>query len=310
MITPEQANPEYAELTVAGRQIFESMCALLKRAGLEYQGHFLDLSGRRIHYLDYGEGPTVLLLHGGGAGSAIWFMQIEVLSKTHRVIAPDHPVFGLSEQVAFEKPLVQSMMTYLTEFIDALGLDEFDVVGLSMGAQGALGLAINSPERIKKLAVIGSAGLGKSFPLVFKLATVPLLGRLILRPNRWGQDNYFKTMEVVDSKFDDAPVYRQYAFDVTTSEGHVGAMQASLRAITTLAGQREIFSDSELMSISAPTLAVWGEHDKLFPADHRARLARLVPNATLHIVESAAHVPLLDHPDLVNELLAGFLGSD
>jgi pimeloyl-ACP methyl ester carboxylesterase len=310
LISPEPPNSVLPEVAGAEEQIFNSMTALLERAGLEYRGHFLELGDKRIHYLDYGEGPIVLLLHGGGAGSAIWFRQIEELAKTHRVVVPDHPVFGLSSQTAFERPFVPSMLDYLTDFIDALGLDEFDVVGLSMGAQGALALAINSPERVKKLAVIGSAGLGKSFPLIFRLATLPLLGWLILRPNRWGQDNYFKMMEVVDSTFDDAPVYRQYAFDVTTSEGHGSAMRRSLRVTTTLVGQREIFSDSELESIKSPTLAIWGEHDKLFPVDHGVRLARLVPDARMHVVENAAHVPLLDQPDLVNGLLAGFLGRD
>lgn len=309
-MSPEPPNIVSPELTGAAGQIFNSMTALLERAGLEYQGHFLDIGDRRIHYLDYGEGSPVLLLHGGGAGSAIWFRQIEVLSKTHRVIAPDHPVFGLSSQVAFEKPLVRSMLAYLTDFIDALGLDEFDVVGISMGAQGALALAINSPERVKKLVVIDSAGLGKSFPLIFKLTNVPVLGRLIMRPNRWGQDHYFKTMEVVDSSFEDAAVYKKYAFDVTTSEGHGSAMQRSLQTITSLIGQREIFSDSDLESIKAPLLAIWGEHDRLFPVEQGVRLARLVPDARLYVVENAAHVPLLDHPDLVNGLLAGFLGSD
>ena len=73
------------DLDPAEQQILVSMSVLLGRAGLEYQGSFLDVDGRRIHYLDYGDGPPVLLLHGGGAGSAIWFRQIAVLARTHRV---------------------------------------------------------------------------------------------------------------------------------------------------------------------------------------------------------------------------------
>ena len=62
------------------RQIFLSMAKLLGIADLDYQGGFIDLGDHLVHYLDYGEGPPVLLLHGGGAGSAIWFKPV---SYTH-----------------------------------------------------------------------------------------------------------------------------------------------------------------------------------------------------------------------------------
>lgn len=310
MITPQPQISERPEFSATEQRIFNSMSALLDRAGLEYQGHFVEANGRRIHYLDYGSGPTVLLLHGGGAGSAIWFRQIAVLAESHRVIAPDHPVFGLSSQEGYEAPFVDSILRYLTGFMDALGLGRVDVAALSMGAQGALSLAINSPDRINRLVVIDSAGLGREFPMVFRLGTVPLLGRLIVRPNRWGQDNYFKTMEVVDSDFADAGIYKRYAYEVRLLPGHSEAMRASFKVITGMGGQKSVFSDEELRSIKMPTLAIWGEHDRVIPVEHGHRVAELVPNSSLHIISNAAHVPLLDHPDHVNELLTGFFSGD
>jgi pimeloyl-ACP methyl ester carboxylesterase len=226
------------------------------------------------------------------------------------VIVPDHPVFGLSSQEAYEAPLVDSIFRYLTGFMDALDLGRIDVAGMSMGAQGALSLAVNSPERIKRLIVMDSAGLGKAFPMVFRLGGLPLIGRFILRPNRWGQDNYFKTMEVVDSDFADAEIYKRYAYDVTRSSGHAIAMRGSLNVIAGLSGQRSIFSDDELESINTPTLAVWGEHDKVMPVEHGYRLAELVPDSSLHIIANSAHAPLLDNPDQVNDLLTGFFDGN
>ncbi|NQW19433.1 MAG: alpha/beta hydrolase [Chloroflexi bacterium] len=286
-----------------------SMSELLSRAGLKYQGRFVEVNGRRIHYLDYGEGPPVLLLHGGGAGSAIWFRQIEVLSKTHRVIAPDHPVFGLSSQKPYEAPFTSDVVRYINGFMDVLGVKSAVVVGLSLGAQMAIAVAIENPLRIHKLVVIDSAGLGKEFPLLYKLANIPVLGRMVVRPNRWGQDNYFKTMEVIDSEFEDAAAYRQYAYDVTLTPGHAAAMRSSVSVITDFGGQKSIFSDDELRSISVPLLAIWGEYDPLFPVEHGYRLASLVPNSSLHVIENTAHVPLLDRPDEVNELIEGFFGD-
>jgi len=291
------------------RQIFLSMSKLLGIADLDYQGGFIDLGDHLVHYLDYGEGPPVLLLHGGGAGSAIWFKQIQVLSKTRRVIAPDHPVFGLSTQDAYKAPFLPNLVSYMVRLFDELGLDRVDVVGLSMGAQAALAMALEDPDRLGKLVVIDSAGLGRAFPLIFKLATVPLFGRLIVRPNRWGQDNYFKTMEVVNYDFTGASAYKQYAYDVTLPDGHGHAMRSSLFAITNILGQKSIFTDEELASISAPTLALWGAEDRVFPLEHGYRLAQLLPNVSMHIIENARHVPFLDHPDAVNDLITGFLND-
>jgi pimeloyl-ACP methyl ester carboxylesterase len=296
------------ELIVVEQQIMTSMSGLLRRAGLDYAGRFVDVNGQRIHYLEYGDGPPVLLLHGGGAGSAIWFRQIEVLANTHRVIAPDHPVFGLSSQIAYTAPFSDTVVRYMTGFMDALELGYADVVGLSLGAQMAMLVAIENPERIKKLVVIGSAGLGEEFPLLYKLSNIPLLGRLIVRPNRWGQDNYFKTMEVVDSKFEDADAYRQYAYDVTLAQGHAAAMRSSISVIADFSGQKYIFTDDELRSVRSPVLSIWGEHDPLFPVEHGYRLSRLVPNSTLHVIENARHVPVLDHPGTVTRLISGFMG--
>ena len=291
------------------RQIFLSMSKLLGIADLDYQGGFIDLGDHLVHYLDYGEGPPVLLLHGGGAGSAIWFKQIQVLSKTRRGIAPDHPVFGLSTQDAYKAPFLPNLVSYMVRLFDELDLDRVDVVGLSMGAQAALAMALEDPDRLGKLVVIDSAGLGRAFPLIFKLATVPLFGRLIVRPNRWGQDNYFKTMEVVNSDFTGASAYKQYAYDVTLPDGHGHAMRSSLVAITNILGQKSIFTDEELASISAPTLALWGAEDRVFPLEHGYRLAQLLPNVSMHIIENARHVPFLDHPDAVNDLITGFLND-
>jgi pimeloyl-ACP methyl ester carboxylesterase len=307
MITPEVNIDAGPTLDSAEQQIVISMSALLVRAGLEYRGRFIEVDGKSIHYLEYGDGPPVLLMHGGGAGSAIWFRQIEELSKTHRVIAPDHPVLGLSDQVAYEAPFVGNAVRYMNGFMDVVGIVTADVVGLSLGAQMAIGVAIENPERVRKLVVIDSAGLGKEFPLLYKLANLPVFGRLVVRPNRWGQDNYFKTMEVVDSEFADAGAYKQYAYDVTLTDGHAAAMHSSVSVITDFSGQKSIFSDDELRSICVPVLAIWGEHDPLFPVGHGYRLAELVPNSSLHVIENAAHVPLLDRPDEVNELILGFL---
>ena len=297
------------QLDPVEQHIFASMSVLLERAGLEYRGGYVEIGDRRIHYLDYGDGPPVLLLHGGGAGSAIWFRQIEVLARTHRVIAPDHPVFGLSSQEPYESPLNEFLVTYVTGFMDAMGLDRVDAVGLSMGAQGMLAVALVAPERFNRLVVIGGGGLGKDIAWVFRVASVPFIGRVVLRPNRWAHDNYFRTKEVINPDFEDAGVYKDYSYGVTLANGHAKALRSSLSIIASIGGQNSIFTDEELRSITSPLCVIWGAHDKLFPITHGHRLAELAPNSNMHVIENSAHVPLLDNPDRVNDIVTGFLGE-
>jgi len=288
------------------------MSRLLSRAGLEYSGDFVQVGATRIHYLNYGapnDRPPVLLLHGGGAGSAIWYRQIAELAKTRQVVAPDHPVFGLSDQIPFEEPLLDGITDYIVGFMDALELDRVDVVALSMGGQGAIAACLTYPERFRRLVLIGSAGLGAEFPLVFKLSLVPFFGRLITRPNRWGQDTYFKTFEVKNTEFEGAEEYKQYAYDVTLSHGHSKAKRESISAIANWSGQENIFTDEALMHLSLPTLAIWGDGDQLFPVSHAERLVRSAQNAHLEVVENAAHVPLLDNSDRVTELITRFVNG-
>jgi hypothetical protein len=67
---------------------------------------------------------------------------------------------------------------------------------------------------------------------LYKLANLPVLGWMVVLPNRWRQDNDFRAMEIVDYEFNDADVYKQYAYDVTLTEGHAGAMHSSVSVIT------------------------------------------------------------------------------
>ena len=288
------------------------MSRLLSRAGLEYSGDFVRVGETRIHYLNYGapnDQPPVLLLHGGGAGSAIWYRQIAELSKTRQVVAPDHPVFGLSDQTPFEEPLLDGITAYIVGFMDALNLDRVDVVALSMGGQGAIAASLTYPERFRRLVLIGSAGLGAEFPLVFKLSLVPFFGRVITRPNRWGQDTYFKTFEVKNTEFEGAEEYKQYAYDVTLSRGHSKAKRKSLKSIANWAGQINIITDEALAHLDSPTLAIWGDDDQLFPVSHAERLVNAAPNAHLEVIENAAHVPILDQSTRVTELITRFVSD-
>lgn len=285
------------------------MVELLSRAGLGYQGDFIDAGGYRIHYLEYGTGPAVLLIHGGGAGGAMWFRQIAELSKRFRVIAPDNPIFGLSSRPSRQLAVPEVTTGFVESFMDALDIDQASVAGLSMGGFAAARFAAENPDRVDKLMLIDSAGFGRDLPWGFRLSSLPVLKYLLTRPQRWAHERFFATTEVAHPDREHNDAYLQYAFRVTQTEGHSNAVRLNMPVFAGIRGQRNLLHDDELASIKAPTLVLWGEQDRFFPLRHAHRAVSLIPGSRLEVLPDCGHVSLLDQPERVSELLAGFLSD-
>lgn len=296
-----------AALSPAQQRIHRSMVALLQRAGLEHRGGFVNAGRYRVHYLEYGSGPVVLLIHGGGAGSAIWFRQIAALSRHFRVIAPDNPVFGLSSQPPH--PVGDYITGYLLPFMDAMQIPRASLVGLSLGGLAAARIAAQAPERVEKLALIDSAGMGRHLPWGFRLTSLPVVGHILSLPHRNLHARFFATNEVAKPDSPDNEAYLEYAHTVNTNDGHSESLRRNIPEFAGLRGQRYVLSDEELRSIKAPALIIWGKKDRFFPLSHARRAKILIPGARLEVLDDCGHVALLDQPEKVSELLMEFLGA-
>lgn len=127
---------------------------------------WFDVNSLGVHCLRAGNrGQPVLLLHGGGLDAAGLSLRktIPVLAEQHRVFAPDWPGFGLSDAM----PLtwrVEECVGFVGEILDALGLRRASLVGVSMGGAFALGFTLGTPERVDRLVLVDSAGLGDEIP--------------------------------------------------------------------------------------------------------------------------------------------------
>ncbi len=296
--------------TRAQQRVYDSMVELLARAELDYRGDFIDAGGHRIHYLDYGSGPTVLLIHGGGAGGAMWFRQIAELSKNFRVIAPDNPVFGLSTRPSRQLEVVEATAGFVESFMDAMQIDGASIAGLSLGGFAAARFAAEHPDRVERLALIDSAGFGRDLPWGFRLSSLPVLKYVLTRPQRWAHERFFETVEVIRPGAEHNDAYLEYAFNVTQTEGHAQALRLNMPVFAGIRGQRNLLSDDELSSIRAKTLVIWGQDDKFFPLEHAHRAAANIPNSRLEVLPDCGHVSLLDQPEMVNGLLSGLFAPD
>jgi pimeloyl-ACP methyl ester carboxylesterase len=271
-------------------------------------------SGRRVHVVEAGEGPPVVLLHGSNTSLLSLLPVLERLEGV-RAIAVDRPGFGLSEPVRVPRERFRdAAVEFLDEVLDALGLQASSIAGNSMGGTWALWYALARPERVHRLVLLGSAPLlpGTRPPLPLRVNATPLVGDLlprVVKPNRklvirllasvGERDTIVRYPELIDSLV-------AAARDPIASAANL----AELRAIISPIGFRPSarMDPSELRRLNIPTLLIWGDHDPVGTAEVAREAAALIPRAQLELLP-AGHVPYLGHPQRVSELLTTFIRS-
>ncbi len=137
------------------------------------RGEITTADGARLHYLTCGEGEPLLLLHGRGNAGALFGPIFAPLAAQRRVITLDLPGWGLSDKQPFTghdaRDALRVWMDGALALMDALGLEQVDLLGHSMGGLTALGLALDHPTRVNSLILVDAGGLGRTMPLDLRL---------------------------------------------------------------------------------------------------------------------------------------------
>lgn len=252
------------------------------------------------------KGTTVILLHGIGSCVETWTYNINVLAQHHRVYAVDLVGAGRSD-----KPPATYSLTYLAQFVkdfmDALSIEGACLVGNSLGGGVALQFALNFPQKVEKLVLVNSLGLGKEITFTLRLATLPFVGKLF-SPTRSGT-----ALALKQTVYDPKLIYDEWVelyYQIATLPG---AWQATLAIINTninLFGVRtEVYKAivDRLATITAPTLVFWGQQDRLLPVAHAAVATKGLPSARLHIFDPCGHWPQFERSEEFNTLVLEFL---
>ncbi|HKJ91522.1 MAG TPA: alpha/beta fold hydrolase, partial [Longimicrobiales bacterium] len=188
-------------------------------------------------------------------------------------------------------------------------VDTFDIVGTSLGGLLALRLAQRWPERVRRLVLLSSAGLGRGLPWLVRVGTVPGVARWSARPTRSGTRWLFRRYLTTDRSGLDAPRQAALLEYLYRSEraALAGHMARALRAFGGPCGQREVLSDAELSKLRVPALVVWGDGDRFFPVRHARRAVQHLPDARLAIIERAGHSPNWERPEAFASAVLDFL---
>ncbi len=259
--------------------------------------------GIPTNYHEAGEGPPVLLLHGSGPGVSAWAnwrLNLEPLAARHRVLAPDLVGFGYTERPPGVAYNLDTWVSHVLSFADAVGIDTFSVVGNSFGGALALAIATSHPERVDRLVLMGAVGI--SFPLTEGLDAV------------WGYEPSIENM---------AALLRLFAYDPSLVGDELAELryrasirpgiQEAYRSMFPAPRQRWIEAlatpEEEIASLAHPALVIHGREDRVIPPDVGRRLFELIPDAELHMFGRCGHWTQIEHRDRFNGLVSEFLAG-
>lgn len=249
---------------------------------------------RRVHYRDEGpaDGEVIVLVHGFSASLHTWEGWVRALGDEYRIISLDLPGHGLTRGFPLEDVTIEGFGDVIHAVTDRLGVDEFTLVGSSMGGHAAWHYALTRPEDVNALVLVGAAGWPPSAeeeentPFVFKLLDNSI-ARAVLRDlnNRWMLRSGLEASFVDQSFVTDEMVERYVALN--RAPGH----RAAILHIIASRADRPLASAERLSQLSVPTLVMHGEGDNLVPFVHGESFASAIPGAQLIAYANVGHLP-------------------
>ncbi|OBF12238.1 2-hydroxy-6-ketonona-2,4-dienedioic acid hydrolase [Mycobacterium sp. ACS4054] len=277
--------------------------------------HTVTVAGKPIFVSETGTGPAVVMLHGGGPGASgvsNYSRNIDALAKHFRVIVPDMPGYGRSVKGVDHDDPFGYLADMIRGLLDELGVDVAHLVGNSYGGAAALRLALDTPQRVGKLVLMGPGGIGTTRGL-------PTAGlkRLLAYyggdgPSRDKLAAFIRTYLVYDGTAvpDDLIDLRYRAsIDPEVVADPPLRRPSGPMALRTL-WRMDLTRDRRLTTLATPTLILWGRDDKVNRPAGGPMLFDLLPNAELVMTSRTGHWMQWERADLFNRLAVEFLEGE
>ena len=264
--------------------------------------HFASVGGARLRYVDKGEGPPVVLIHGFASSLNTWDRVLPELAKTHRVIALDLKGFGWSDRPEGDySPAAEAALTLA--LLDKLGVKRAAFVGHSWGSSVTLALALAAPERVSRIALYDAWVYEEQLPTTFLMARADGLGEMLFslfydqRPDE----------RISLAFYDKSLVTEKLVEDVESALDRPGTAAAALAAVR---GQRFTEQQARYRTIEQPVLLLWGREDVVTTLKFGERLSRDLPHARLVVYPQCGHFPMIEARRQSTEELVKFLAED
>ena len=264
-------------------------------------GSSINAGGITTNYHDQGAGDAVLLLHGSGPGVSAWAnwrLVLPSLAENFRVVAPDIVGFGFTERPDDIRYDMETWLRHTLDFLDAMEIEQAHVIGNSFGGSLAVALAIQAPQRISRLVLMGSVGL--EFELTEGLDLT------------WGYTPSIENMRRLLDLFayDRSLVNDELArlrYEASIRPGVQESYAAMFPAPRQDGIRRVCSNEDDVRNIEHETLIIHGRDDRIIPVSVSEHMFRCIKNSQLHIFGNCGHWTQIEHNRRFNQLVSDFL---
>ena len=274
-----------------------------------FESRYQSIAGHRMHYVDEGQGPVVILLHGNPTWSFYYRNLIAGLRDKFRVIAPDFIGLGLSDHPEHAHFRASDRINHLQELIDKLAIREFSLVMHDWGGSIGTGVAVRNPAAVRGLIYLNTTlSETESLPFIIKRAARPLIGKFLTKTTK----RFLKLTT-------DWGVSRKLAPEVKQAYLYPYQTRARRTAIWDFVADIPFDSDhpsyGDMLYLAenipklshVPTLIIWGLEDPCFHREMLSQVARHFPNAEVIEIPNGSHLVLEDAPEIVVPAVKNFL---
>lgn len=262
----------------------------------------------KVHYHEAGDGAPLILLHGSGPGVSGWSNfkgNFPVFAKEFRTIIMDMPGFGKTAAVEWTRPYPKVAYEAVRELMDELGLEKAHLLGNSMGGAVAFETALNYPERVDRMVLMGPGGIAGQLFTPQPSEGGKRLQAFLAEPTRENMVLW------VDCMVANKAVVSEELIDERLRNALVpGVVETTAGIFATFADPRfkdEIPSYAFASKVETPTLITWGRDDRMVPFDMGLFGFRQMPNAELHAFSKCGHWAQVERKSDFERLVIDFL---
>ncbi|HEX3669172.1 MAG TPA: alpha/beta hydrolase [Acidimicrobiia bacterium] len=267
-------------------------------AGLPITERVLDVGGIETTVLEAGDGPSLVLLHGGiECGGAYWAPVIARLAERHRLVVPDVP--GLGESAPVDRLDDDTFAEWLAGVLEQMHAEQPALVAHSLLGSAAARFAARRSDLLRGLVVYGAPGVGP-YRMPMRLRYVAI--RFGIRPSPRNAERFdrFALLDLDANRRRDPEWFA--AFDeYARSRGTVPHVKRTMRRL--ISAETKQIPDVELGRIAVPTTLLWGRHDRMVPLALAQGAAERL-GWPLHVVDGAAHAPHMEQPEAFAAVLS------
>jgi len=270
-------------------------------------GKFAIVDGKKVHYLEAGSGPPIILIHGFLYHTVMWKKNIDALAERFKVYAIDLWGWGYSERLEKNEYSFERYGKQVAGFMDAMNIKKATLAGQSMGGGISVWVAAHYPQRVDRLILVDPAVIPYPMTLIGKIYQFPFVGEFM---NAIPGDALMKSNIRTVWFYDGAKATDEYCKEVSRPlciKGSYGGLMYILRNVLK---DPYVEKEAELLAKRPlPILIIHGREDRAVPLDRSQTLNELWKSSRLVVFDQAGHTPHEEWPDKFNNVALEFLSE-